>query len=252
MRLPADARPGARGHRRGGRLGARAWRSSRSRRTARYRASSPPATSRPTGPARVASGCGRGRSTRGRSSSRPIPASTASRSTAASACSSRMPSQPPSTLCAGPRSTPPATRGSSPTCARPARRSSTTCWSSSASRRRALRRMREPLERTGRSWRGRSPFPPARAATATRPSSASGPRPNHLCLVPVLHPKTPWTTCSSRACGRPSSPRRPRSLAGSRGRCRHGTVERLVARGRLDGYSSMSPALVGAKPHASK
>ena len=31
-----------------------------------------------------------------------------------------------------------------------------------------------------------------------------------------------------------------------------GTVERLVAAGRIAGYSSMSPALVGTKPHASK
>jgi hypothetical protein len=31
-----------------------------------------------------------------------------------------------------------------------------------------------------------------------------------------------------------------------------GTVKRLVAEGRIAGYSSMSPALVGTKPHASK
>jgi hypothetical protein len=31
-----------------------------------------------------------------------------------------------------------------------------------------------------------------------------------------------------------------------------GTVERLVAEGRIVRYSSISPALVGTKPHASK
>ena len=31
-----------------------------------------------------------------------------------------------------------------------------------------------------------------------------------------------------------------------------GTVERLIAEGRIAGYSSISPALVGTNPHASK
>ena len=117
----------------------------------------------------------------------------------------------------------------------------------------ALRRLREPLERTGAIV----------TRSVTVPAATGGHRhTSELRLWPQAETPVPGTNVSpedgpgrparrGRAGGRARA-RRTRSRAGSRGRCRTGTVERLVAEGRIVRYSSISPALVGTKPHASK
>ena len=68
----------------------------------------------------------------------------------------------------------------------------------------------------------------------------------------MFHPRRPWTTCSSPAFGRPCSRPEGEVARWFSWPVPDGTLERLVAEGRIVRYSSISPALVGTKPHASK
>ena len=155
--------------------------------------------------------------------------------------------QPCSTRCAARRSMPPATRRSSPTCARPARRSSTTSGSSSGLSAAALRRVREPLERTGAIV----------TRSVTVPARTGGHR--HTSELRL------WPQAETPLPGAGASPERALDdllVAGVRAAVLapedevarwfswpvpEGTVESLVAEGRIVRYSSISPALVGSE-----
>jgi hypothetical protein len=129
----------------------------------------------------------------------------------------------------------------------------------------ALRRMREPLERTGAVV----------ARSVTLPARTGGHRhTSELRLWTQAETPVPGTSVSAeRETPVPDANVSPEDaldallVAGVRaavlapeaevGRwfswpVPDGTVERLIAEDRIEGYSSMSPALVGTKPHASK
>ncbi len=116
----------------------------------------------------------------------------------------------------------------------------------------ALRRLREPLERTGAIV----------TRSVTVPAATGGHRhTSELHLWPQAETPVPDANVS------PETALDALLVAGVRAAVlapeaevarwfswpvQEGTVERLVAEGRIEGYSSISPALVGTKPHASK
>ena len=78
------------------------------------------------------------------------------------------------------------------------------------------------------------------------------PNVKHRCLMPMFHPKTALDDLL--VAGVRAAVLAPEAEVGRwfSWPVPDGTVERLVAEDRIEGYSSMSPALVGTKPHASK